>query len=141
MMKFLAGDMRIRGPVRVIAAIALLSIVPTIVHAETEVVGRIAALRVEARNSTLREVLSTLGSSLGLRYKMSADLDRSVSGTYNGSLREVLARLLDGYDFFMRQVGDTMEVVIITSATSSPITATTPEVGPRDRTPMLRRDF
>jgi len=101
-----------------------------------------AALRVEARNATLQEVLTALRSSFGLKIQASTstDLNRSVSGTYNGSLREVITRLLDGYDFFVRKLGDDLEVVVVGFSASSG-TAPRPEIAEPTRRPALRRDF
>ena len=142
MMSLLSAAMRIRNAGLSISAFGLLSTVPTFAHAETHVGGEPAALRVEARNATLQEVLTALRSSFGLKIQASTstDLNRSVSGTYNGSLREVITRLLDGYDFFVRKVGDDFEVVVVGFSASSG-TAPTPEVAAPIRRPVLRRDF
>ena len=140
MMSLLSGAMRIRNAVLAISAFGLLSTVPTFAHAETHVAGEPAALRVEAQNAPLQEVLTALRSSFGLKYQTSTDLNRSVSGTYNGSLRDVITRLLDGYDFFVRKVGDDFEVVVVGFSASSG-TAPTPIVAAPIRRPALRRDF
>ena len=142
MMSLLLAAMRIRNAVLAISAFGLLSTVPTFAHAETHVGGEPAALRVEAQNATLQEVLTALRSSFGLKIQASTstDLNRSVSGTYNGSLREVVTRLLDGYDFFVRKLGNDLEVVVV-GLSASPGIAPTPEVTERIRRPALRRDF
>ena len=87
MMSLLSAAMRIRNAVLSISAFGLLSTVPTFAHAETHVGGEPAALRVEARNATLQEVLTALRSSFGLKIQASTstDLNRSVSGTYTKS--------------------------------------------------------
>ena len=139
-MMSLSNAMRIRNVVLAISLCGLLSTVPTFAHAETQVAGEPAALNVAAQNATLQEVLTALRSSFGLKYQTSTDLNRSISGTYNGSLREVIMRLLDGYDFFVRKVGDDLEIVVVGLSASS-ATAPPPEVaGPIGR-PALRRDF
>jgi hypothetical protein len=140
MMSLLSGAMRIRNAVLAISAFGLLSTVPTFVQAETHVAGESAALRVDAQNATLQEVLTALRASFGLQYKISTDLNRSVSGTYSGSLREVITRLLNGYDFFVRKVGDDLEVIVV-GFSASTTTAPTPEVAGQARRPPLRRDF
>ena len=142
MMSLLSTAMRIRNAVLSISAFGLLSAVPTFAHAETHVGGEPAALRVEARNATLQEVLTALRSSFGLKIQASTstDLNRSVSGTYNGSLREVITRLLDGYDFFVRKLGDDLEVVVVGFSASAG-TVPRPEIAEPTRRPALRRDF
>jgi hypothetical protein len=142
MMSLLSGATRIRNAVLAISAFGLLSTVPTLAHAEIHVGGEPAALRVEAQNATLQEVLTALRSSFGLKIQASTstDLNRSVSGTYNGSLREVITRLLDGYDFFVRKLGDDLEVVVVGFSASSGA-APPPEIAGPTRRPALRRDF
>jgi hypothetical protein len=140
MMSPLSGAMRIRNAVLAISAFSLLTNVATVAHAETHVAGEPAALRVEAQNASLQEVLTALRTSFGLQYRISTDLNRSVSGSYNGSLREVITRLLDGYDFFVRKVGDDLEVVVVGFSASSG-TAPKPDVAAPIRRPNLRRDF
>ena len=142
MMSLLSSAMSIRNAILAISALALLSTVPTFARAETHVGGEPAALHLEAQNATLQEVLTALRSSFGLKIQTSTstDLNRSVSGTYNGSLREVITRLLDGYDFFVRKLGDDLEVVVVGFSASSG-TAPRPEIAEPTRRPALRRDF
>jgi hypothetical protein len=132
--------MRIRNTVLAIAAFGMLSTVSKFAHAETHVAGVPAALRVEAQDATLQDVLTALRSSFGLKYQISTDLSRSVSGTYNGSLREVITRLLNGYDFFVRKVGDDLEVVVVRFSAPT-TTAPTPEVAEPIRRSAIRRGF
>jgi type II secretory pathway component GspD/PulD (secretin) len=140
MMSLLSGAMRIRTAVLAISAFGLLSTAPMFAQAETHVAGKPAALRVDAQNASLQEVLTALRTSFGLQYRISTDFNRSVSGSYNGSLREVITRLLDGYDFFVRKVGDDLEVVVVGFSASSG-TAPKPDVAAPIRRPALRRDF
>src|SRR5438445_7461094 len=89
---------------RACAAAALITAVVAIlpaysVRAEVRVSGTAEALRIEARDAAVADVLSALNASLGLQFRSSAPLERRVSGTFAGSLRRVLARVLEGYDF------------------------------------------
>jgi hypothetical protein len=140
MMSLLSGAIGIRNAALAVSAFALLSTASTFTHAETLVAGGPAALRVEAQNATLQEVLTVLRSSFGLKFQISTDLNRSVSGTYNGSLREVITKLLYGYDFFVRKLGDDLEVVVL-GFSAAATTAPTPELAGSSRRPALRRDF
>ena len=108
-------------------------VVLTVAHAETRVTGEPRELSVEAYDTNLQEVLAALSASFALQYRTSADLNRSMSGTYKGSLREVIARILHGYDFFVRNSGN--EVVIVVVGLSG---AEMAEVPPKLRTTSNR---
>lgn len=86
---------------RCLASAALLAtLLPVpIAGAETSFTGGPDALRVEARDVAVEEVLAGLGASFGLHYRSDVSLSRRITGTYKGSLPRVVARLLDGYDF------------------------------------------
>jgi len=81
-------------------------------RADVQVSGDGDALRIEASNASLEEVLAALGRNSGLQYRYPADLGHSVSGTFAGSLREVLSRLLQGYNFVVESSGSGTRVVI-----------------------------
>jgi hypothetical protein len=140
MVSLLSDAMRARNAVLMISVCGLLSTLPSFAHAETRVAGGRASVRVEAQNATLQEVLAALHSSFGLKYQILTDLNRSVNGTYSGSLREVTLRLLDGCNFFVRKLDDDLEVVVI-GLSASLGTAPVREVEEPVRGPALRRDF
>jgi hypothetical protein len=73
----------------------------TSVRAEVQITGGLDAIRVEARDVPVEELLTALSKAYGLQYRSSANLSPSVSGTFAGSLEQVLSRvlLLQGYDF------------------------------------------
>ena len=70
-------------------------------RAEVQVTGESDAIQVEAKEASVEELLTALRKAYGLQYWSSANLSRSVSGTYAGSLQQVVSRvlLLHGYDF------------------------------------------
>lgn len=72
------------------------------VRAETRITGEPDAVRIEARDAPVAEVLEALGESFGLQYRGTASLSRRVTGTYEGSLQRVVRRLLEGHDFIMK---------------------------------------
>jgi hypothetical protein len=82
------------------------------VRGESRVTGQPDAVRVEARDTPVEEVLGALGQNFGLYYRSTAPLSRRVTGTYVGSLQRVVARLLDGYDFVMKTDAGSVEVVV-----------------------------
>jgi hypothetical protein len=82
-----------RRPATIIALLAILTAIGSITaRAEVLVEGNATALRVYARESQVAEVLSALGG-MQVRVRTSIALDKVVSGTYSGSLRQVLARV------------------------------------------------
>jgi hypothetical protein len=88
------------------------------VRGEVRVAGHTEAVQVEARDAPVQDVLAALNTSFGLQYRGVASLDRRISGTYEGSLQQVVRRLLDGYDFIVKMDARTVEVVIIGAAAS-----------------------
>lgn len=72
------------------------------VRAELRISGETGALRVEVDDTSVDEVMAALAATFDLRYRSPVPLARRVTGTYEGSLRHVVARLLDGYNFVMK---------------------------------------
>jgi len=75
--------------------------------------GTADAIRVEATDAPITEVLTALGPAFHVRYRSEIPLDRKISGVYRGSLKRVIARLLKGYNYFAKRDGAEMEIVII----------------------------
>jgi hypothetical protein len=80
------------------------------VRAEALVSGGPDAVRVEAHDALVDEVMVVLGTTFGLQYRSPGSLSRRVTGTYVGSLQRVVAQLLDGYDFVMKTDSAGVEV-------------------------------
>jgi hypothetical protein len=98
--------------------------------AEVGVTGQPDAVSIEVRDATVEDVLVALGQSFGLQHRSAAPLARPISGTYKGSLSQVLRRVLDGYDFILKTGAEKLEVVVIgapasdgqaTAAVASPL--------------------
>ena len=84
------------------------------VRCEVRVEGTAAALRVEARQARLAEVLGALETSLGIRHSSLIALDEvTVGGTYSGTLEDVLRRLLAGLNYVIKTEEEAIEVVIV----------------------------
>ena len=80
------------------------------VCAEAHVSGKPDAVRVDAHDAAVDEVMAVLGKSFGLRYRSPASLSRRITGTFEGSLQQVVTRLLSGYDFVMKTDPSGVEV-------------------------------
>jgi len=87
-----------------------------------------AGVVVDASGATVAEILTALGKTGNLHYRSSVDLGRTVSGTYKGTLQQVVSRLLEGYNFTLQVSDNRVEAVIIglvgtTPTTGQPTTA------------------
>ena len=90
------------------AAIALgaaLAAASTTALADAQVRGSPDAVTVEARNTSVEDVLKALGGAFDVHYRSSTNLQARLTGHYEGSLQRVMKRVLDGYSYFVK-VGD-----------------------------------
>lgn len=83
------------------------------VAAESRISGSADAVRVEARQASLDEVLGALAAKYNLHYRAKVALGRPVNGIFSGSLLRVIARLLDGYDYVVQRDEGRVDVTII----------------------------
>jgi hypothetical protein len=84
------------------------------VRAQIRVQGPVENIRLEAHDATVEEILAVLRARFDLRYRDAA-LNRRVTATYEGSLRKILARVLDGYDYVIGSKGDKIEVIVVST--------------------------
>jgi len=82
--------------------------------------GTPSAVRVEARQASVDEVLRALGTSFKLRYSASGAIGGMVSGTFSGPLPAIVARILDGQNYFMHGPLDDLQVRILTTGVAAP---------------------
>jgi hypothetical protein len=80
--------------------------------AEMRVRGSPEAVRIEARDSSVAEILSALSSAFNMHYQSSANLDKRLSGIYAGPLSRVLTRILDGYNFVVKTDNGSIAVTV-----------------------------
>jgi hypothetical protein len=95
---------------------------PSALRAETIVTGSADAVRLDARNAPLSEVLDVIAGKFKVQYQTKIALARPVNGTFRGQLGRVLSRLLDGYDHVVKSGPDGFEVMILglSSKSASP---------------------
>ena len=67
----------------------------------------------EVRDTPVQEILATLGDRFGLRFRATTSLDKRIDGRYQGSLRGVVIRLLNGYDYVIKTDDGAIEVIIL----------------------------
>jgi hypothetical protein len=88
-------------------AIALgvaLAAAPSAALADAQVRGTPDAVIVEAKNTSVEDVLKAL-SAFDVHYRSSVNLQTRLTGNYEGSLQRVMKRVLDGYSYFVK-IGD-----------------------------------
>ena len=101
------------GAFAVLLAASLQTATAGLANPDIQIRGTADAMRVEATEASITEVLSALGPAFHIRYRSEIPLDREISGVYRGSLKRVIARLLKGYNYFAKRDGAAMEIVII----------------------------
>jgi hypothetical protein len=97
-------------------AIALgitLAIAPTWARAETQVRGTPQAVVVEAQNATVQEILIALSDTFEVQFRSAANLDKRLTGTYEGTLQQAVSRVLKGYDFVMKSGRSGLEITLL----------------------------
>lgn len=109
-------------PVAMIAGVIFAALPSNSVRAEVRVQGQAGDVRVEAHNATVDEILAALSERFALRYRSSA-ASGSVTATFEGPLRRVVARVLDGYNYFIETRGDGLDVVVLGAASTNAVQA------------------
>jgi hypothetical protein len=74
--------------------------------------GDAATVRLDVRRATIADALAALNGAFNLSYRSAIGLDEEINGTYAGSPRRVIAHVLDGYDYVIKQNGAKLDVVI-----------------------------
>ena len=94
--------MRGRNIVRTLTASLLLACTfPALAAAEVRLGGTVDHLVLTAKDATMAEIVSAMQSDLDCKIALRGSTDRRFTGTYSGSLRQVLTRLLGGADYVM----------------------------------------
>jgi hypothetical protein len=107
-------------------AAGLFMLVASIAHAGVGVQGTPEAIRVEADNATIEEVLSALHDAYDLTYASKVPLVKQVTGIYDGPLSRVLAQLLHEMNFVLSHRGKALHVVITSTVGRQPTPSAAP---------------
>jgi len=89
-----------------------LAAAPTAALAEAQVRGSPEAVTIEAKNTSVEEILAAL-SSFDVHYRSSANLQARLTGNYEGSLTRVMKRVLDGYSYFVKTADGRMDITVL----------------------------
>jgi hypothetical protein len=93
--------------------------------------GDPAAFRIEAHQTTIANVLFALATAFNIRYHASIALDQVLNGTYSGSLRYVISRVLDGYNYVIEYENSKLNVIILGKVGEQAVAAPPSDVGIR----------
>jgi hypothetical protein len=102
-----------------LAVVGLFSLTITSSSAETEVLRDSEGVYLRADNARLSEVFAAISTHFDLIYPSDLAVERLVTGTYSGSLRYVLSRILDGSNYVLKFSGEQVEVKVF--GTSNPV--------------------
>ena len=102
----------------------MLAIASTAAFAETKVSGTSQAVRIEAKDTSIEEILNALRNSFGLQYRLNGKLEKKITGNYAGPLDRVLTRVLAGNDFVMKRVDGKIEVSLLAAGRAPNATST-----------------
>ena len=95
-------------------------IAPSLALAETQVRGNPDAVSVEAQNASVEEILVALANTFDVQFRSSADLERRLTGNYQGSLQEVVMHVLAGFDFFVKSGEKGLEITLVGASSERP---------------------
>jgi hypothetical protein len=102
----------------------------SVAEAAADVQGDPSAVQLRAENASTREVLDALAAKFGLKYKLSVQIGREVGGSYSGTLRQVLARVLDGTDYVVQVNENGIKVIVFGASGVTAIAANGQTAGP-----------
>jgi hypothetical protein len=106
-------------------AFAVLLVTSVSSFGETQIRGDVQAVSVVAQDARVDEVLSALSDRFSVRFQSSADLDKRVTGTFEGPLAQVISHILRGYNFVIKSNEQRLEVTLLGSG--APVTIAGPD--------------
>jgi len=130
------GAVLLHAPAAIALAVVL-AIAPTLALAAAQVRGKPDAVSVEAQNASVEEILVVLTKAFNVRFRSSANLDRRLTGRYEGSLQQVVAHILRGYDFFVRSGETGLEITLLGSGKAIALVGASPESKAAERGPDI----
>ena len=115
-----AGGLDQKSVAWLLAFVSLLIVTPSFAFDEVKVAGTAEKLKLEVSNATVDNALAALRSAVDFKCSCSPPLDRRVTGVYQGNIRRVLSRLLEGYDYVIKTSASGMVEVIVLATNVSP---------------------
>jgi hypothetical protein len=99
-------------------------------RAEVHIDGNPEAVRITANHDTIAGVLAAVATAFHVKYRTTVNLAAPTDGTYSGSLRQVISRLLGGYNYVVKSDQDTIEIVVFDARGAAPMTPASPLPAP-----------
>jgi hypothetical protein len=94
-------------------AVAGLALAPTLAFAEAQVRGNPNAVSVEAKDASVEEILVALSDAFDVHFRSSANLEKRLTGTYVGTLQQVVTHVLRGFNFVMKSGDKGIEITLL----------------------------
>src|SRR5262245_11160083 len=104
----------------VVALGVALAAAPTAALSEAQVRGSPEAVTIDARNTSVEEILKALSGAFDVHYRSSANLQMRVTGNYQGSLHRVMKRVLDGYSYFVKTTDGRIDLTVLDAPGGAP---------------------
>jgi hypothetical protein len=84
-----------------------------------EIHGTADELHLTVENATITEILNALSARFNVAFKDRSHSPRVLNGVYSGTLREALARVLDGNDYIFQVSDRGLDVLILGASTAA----------------------
>jgi hypothetical protein len=85
-------------------------------RAELQISGTPEHVVLRANNATLEEVLSDIQSAFDVRIGLTGASNRQFTGSYSGTLRQIVARMLAGEDYVIGSAPNGFNVILLRSS-------------------------
>ena len=112
-------------------AAALACSLPPSARAEVHLEGSPAAVRVTTSDDKISDVLSAFAATFKVKYRTAIALDANAGAAYAGSIQQVIASLLDGYNYVVKSDRESIEIVVLGRRGAAAIPAPPPPPEPR----------
>lgn len=81
-------------------------------NADIRVDGDLKALQLRASGDSLADVLARFDTLFAVTVRSAVPLTVGINGSYSGSLSQVVARLLDGYNYVIKTDRELTEILV-----------------------------
>jgi hypothetical protein len=120
------NSFRLLAGTAIVFGAAALAMAPRSALADAQVRGTLDAVSIEAKNTSVGEVLSALSTAFDLHYRSSANLDNPLDRRYEGSLRSVMKNVLEGYSYIVKTGAGGIDLTVLDAPRVAPIPETAP---------------
>lgn len=97
----------------VLVVAILMIVIAHSVRAEVRVEGDARAVRIEASQASVTDVLTALGPSFNVRFRTAMPLHGVIDGTFTGPLDQVIPKVLGGYNYVLKKERNSIELNVL----------------------------